>query len=50
MIVSNDGDDQPWTLDTRQQLAEIAGEGKAAPMYANARCPDVAERQSPRLR
>jgi len=36
MIVTNEGDDTPWRLDTRQQLVEIPGEGRAAPMYVNA--------------
>ncbi len=36
MIASNDGDNQPWTIDTSKQLVEIAGEGQSAPMFANA--------------
>jgi len=36
MLVTNDGDDTPWRLDTSQQFAEIAGEGRSAPMYVNA--------------
>ena len=36
MIVTNDGDDTPWTLDTRRQTLSIANEGNATPLYANA--------------
>lgn len=36
MVVTNDGDSTPWTLDTRQQTVEIPGEGRATPMFANA--------------
>ena len=36
MIVTNDGDDTPWRLDSSQQLVEIPGEGRSAPMYVNA--------------
>src|SRR5438552_1812208 len=36
MIVTNDGDDTPWRLDTTQQFVEIPGEGRSAPMYVNA--------------
>jgi hypothetical protein len=35
-IVTNDGDAQPWTLDTTQQLVEIPGEGRSRPIFANA--------------
>lgn len=35
MIVTNDGDDTPWRLDTNQQLVEVPGEGRSAPMYVN---------------
>lgn len=35
-IVTNDGDAQPWTLDTTQQLVEIPGEGRSRPMFVNA--------------
>lgn len=34
-IVTNDGDDQPWTLDTTQQLVEIPGEGKSRAIFVN---------------
>jgi len=34
-IVTNDGDDQPWTLDTTQQMVEIPGEGRSRAMYVN---------------
>lgn len=35
MVVTNDGDDTPWRLDTRQQLVDIPGEGHTPPMYVN---------------
>ncbi len=35
-IVTNDGDAQPWTLDTTQQLVEIPGEGRSRPIFVNA--------------
>jgi hypothetical protein len=35
MVVSNDGDDTPWMIDTRQQYLEIPGEGRTAPLFAN---------------
>lgn len=35
-IVTNDGDDQPWTIDTTQQLVEIPGEGRSRPIFVNA--------------
>lgn len=35
-IVTNDGDDTPWTLDTTQQLVEIPGEGKSRAIFVNA--------------
>ncbi|HEX2690422.1 MAG TPA: hypothetical protein VHN14_27595 [Kofleriaceae bacterium] len=34
-IVTNDGDDTPWTLDTTQQIVEIPGEGQSRAMYVN---------------
>ena len=34
--MTNDGDDQPWTLDTTQQLVEIPGEGRSRPIFVNA--------------
>src|ERR1041385_4041298 len=35
-IVTNDGDDTPWTLDTTQQLVEIPGEGQSRAIFVNA--------------
>ncbi len=35
-IVTNDGDDMPWTLDTSQQLVQIPGEGQSRAMFVNA--------------
>jgi hypothetical protein len=35
-IVTNDGDDTAWTFDTRRQAVDIPGEGRSAPIYANA--------------
>jgi hypothetical protein len=35
LIVSNNGDPTPWRLDTREQIVEIANEGRAAPIYVN---------------
>lgn len=35
-IVTNDGDDQPWTLDTTEQMVEIPGEGRSRAIYVNA--------------
>jgi len=35
-IVTNDGDDTPWTLDTTQQFVEIPGEGQSRAMFVNA--------------
>src|SRR5262249_49916849 len=35
-IVTNDGDDAPWTMDTTQQLVEIPGEGQSRPIFVNA--------------
>ncbi|HET7505538.1 MAG TPA: hypothetical protein VFK02_31175, partial [Kofleriaceae bacterium] len=34
-IVTNDGDDAPWTIDTTQQLVEIPGEGQSRAMFVN---------------
>jgi hypothetical protein len=34
-VVTNDGDDTPWTLDTTQQLVEIPGEGQSRAMFVN---------------
>lgn len=34
-IITNDGDDTPWTMDTTEQLVEIPGEGKSRAMYVN---------------
>jgi hypothetical protein len=35
-IITNDGDDTPWTFDTTQQRVEIPGEGQSRAMYVNA--------------
>jgi hypothetical protein len=35
MIITNNSDDTPWTLDTQQQLAIVGGE-KLSPAYVNA--------------
>jgi hypothetical protein len=35
-IVTNDGDNTPWTMDTTQQLVEIPGEGRSRPIFVNA--------------
>jgi len=35
-IVTNDGDNTPWTMDTSQQLVEIPGEGRSQPIFVNA--------------
>jgi hypothetical protein len=35
-IVTNDGDDTPWQLDTTQQMVAIPGEGQSRAMYVNA--------------
>src|SRR5262245_31046046 len=35
MIVSNNGDPTPWSIDTRAQEIEIQGEGRSAPLYVN---------------
>lgn len=35
MTVSNDGDATPWRVDTRNQLLEIPGEGRARALFAN---------------
>lgn len=34
-IITNDGDDTPWTLDTTQQLVAIPGEGQSRALYVN---------------
>lgn len=34
-IVTNDGDDTPWRLDTTQQLVEIPGEGRSRALFVN---------------
>ena len=33
VMVTNDGDDIPWTLDTTQQLIEIPGEGRCRAIF-----------------
>lgn len=35
MAVNNNNGDGPWTVDTRQQLAELPGEGESRPAYVN---------------
>lgn len=35
MVVTNDGDVTPWTMDTGEQLLQIPGEGESAPIYVN---------------
>ena len=32
-MITNDGDDVPWTLDTTQQLIEIPGEGRSRAIF-----------------
>jgi hypothetical protein len=34
-IITNDGDDTPWTLDSTQQLVEVPGEGKSRAIFVN---------------
>jgi hypothetical protein len=34
-VITNDGDDTPWTLDTTQQLVAIPGEGQSRAMFVN---------------
>ncbi|MDB4957314.1 MAG: uncharacterized protein JWO36_4883 [Myxococcales bacterium] len=36
MIVDNESDDQPWTVDTRDQEVELAGIGHAKAIFVNA--------------
>jgi hypothetical protein len=35
MVVSNDSDPQPWVVDTRRQLLEIAGQGQSRAAFVN---------------
>lgn len=35
MIVSNESDAMPWTIDSRKQTLEIAGEGRSRAIYVN---------------
>jgi hypothetical protein len=35
LVVSNNGDATPWTMDTRQVLIDIAGEGSSPAVYVN---------------
>jgi hypothetical protein len=35
MVVSNEGDATPWTLDTGEQMIEIAGEGRSRAVFVN---------------
>jgi hypothetical protein len=34
-VVTNDGDDRPWTVDTTQQMLAIPGEGQSRAMFVN---------------
>ena len=34
-VITNDGDDRPWTLDTTQQMVAIPGEGQSRAMFVN---------------
>src|SRR6185295_1012804 len=34
-VVTNDGDNTPWTLDTTQQMVAIPGEGQSRAMFVN---------------
>jgi hypothetical protein len=36
LVVSNNADDTPWTVDTRAQRAIVLGAGESRPVYANA--------------
>jgi hypothetical protein len=47
MIVTNNSDDTPWTMDTRQQFAFIRGQ-KQIPAFVNAAKPSEAVLQIPR--
>jgi hypothetical protein len=33
--VSNDGDDQPWTIDTREQLLDVPGVGRSRAIFVH---------------
>ena len=33
MIVDNEGDTQPWTIDTRELMIDVPGAGQARPMF-----------------
>jgi hypothetical protein len=35
LVVANNGDASPWTIDTRQVLIDIAGEGSSPAVYVN---------------
>lgn len=35
LAIANDGDGTPWTLNTNEQLVEIAGEGRSRPIFVN---------------
>jgi len=41
MVVDNEGDDTPWTLDTGQQLVQIQGEGQSRPLFVNSNVPGL---------
>ena len=47
MVVTNNSDDTPWTVDTRQQFAFIGGE-KQSPAFVNGAKPTEAALQIPR--
>jgi hypothetical protein len=36
LVVSNEGDDQPWSVDVREQMVEVANVGRSQPQFANA--------------
>src|SRR5687768_17048080 len=35
LVIVNERDDQPWVVDARHQLIEIAGQGRARALYAS---------------
>ncbi len=39
LVVANNDDIAPWTLDTRQQLAVVPGHGRSSPTYVNTDVP-----------
>jgi hypothetical protein len=36
LVIANNTDDRPWTVDTREQRAIVIGAGESRPAYANA--------------